>query len=354
MPTPKYKRIIVLQSSNHDSGSGSLRNAVAYSQNESTDSDGADTLLAGYSADNGSSHEKKLKQLRPLGQQLFASQEESGETIPVASDITLNSEPPVFERTITVTNTNDSGSGSLRNAVADSTKVTLKNLIIANGTGESEDVSTKREGQDTLPGGGYSDGNDSVESGGQDTILGGMGEGLDTLLGGYSEASLYFTITTGNDNDPFPSTTTGRTSDRLIGTLGGNDTISYAMVIQETSTLPGGGYSDGNDSVESDGADTILGVSSGVRPIFSNTFITGANGNDSIVTGQDTVFGGGVGDDYFNARFSDSSSPLPFPATNPSPAFTDTIDYELSFKGFPGLSARAVSFSNFSTAKIRE
>jgi len=337
MPTPKSKRIIVLQSSNHDSESGSLRDAVADSQNESTESDGADTLLAGYYADNGSSDGKKLKQLRPLGQQLFSSQEESGETIPVASDIKLTSEPPVFERTITVTNTNDRGPGSLRNAVADSTKVTLKNLIIANGTRESQDGSTEREGQATLPGGGYSDGNDSVESNGADTILRGMGEGPDTLLGGYSEASLYFTITTGNDNDPFRSTT----SDRLIGTLGGNDTISYAMVIQETSTLPGGGYSDGNDSVESDGADTILGVSSGVRPIFSNTFITGANGNDSIVTGQDTVFGGGVGDDYFNARFN-TSSPLPFPATNPSRAFTDTIDYELSFKGFPGLSALTI------------
>ena len=69
--------------------------------------------------------------------------------------------------------------------------------------------------------------------------------------------------------------------------------------------LPGGGYSDGNDSLESDGADTLLGVNSGVRPIFSNT-------------------------------------PVPFPGTNPSPAFTDTIDYELSFQGFPALSALTI------------
>jgi hypothetical protein len=50
MPKPKQKRIIVLQSSKHDSGSGSLRDAIASSQDESTESEGRDSLTGeGYS-----------------------------------------------------------------------------------------------------------------------------------------------------------------------------------------------------------------------------------------------------------------------------------------------------------------
>lgn len=235
MPKPKSKRTVLLQSSNHDSESDSLSDAVAGSQNESTESDGADTLLAGYSADNGSSDGKKLKQLRPLGQQLFSSQEESGETIPVASDITLTSEPPVLAKTITVTNNRDSGGRSLRSAVADSTKVTLKNLIIANGTGGSQEEPT--------------------ESGGNDLT------GED-----YSEASPYDTIPTGNGNDGFRSTL------GIINTGNGDDFLI-------------GGYSE-------------------LRPI------------SEIIT-------------------------LPPERPNPSPAFTHSIDGEISlqFNGFPGLSA---------------
>lgn len=44
MPTPKSKRTYVLQSSNHDSEFDSLRDAVADLQDESAQSDGADTL----------------------------------------------------------------------------------------------------------------------------------------------------------------------------------------------------------------------------------------------------------------------------------------------------------------------
>jgi len=56
MPKPKQKRIIVLQSSNHDSGSGSLRDAIARSQDESTEREAQDTLTGeGYSTGNGSS-----------------------------------------------------------------------------------------------------------------------------------------------------------------------------------------------------------------------------------------------------------------------------------------------------------
>src|SRR4028119_278195 len=56
MPKPKQKRIIVLQSSKHDSGSGSLRDAITRSQDESTESEGWDSLTGeGYSNGNDSS-----------------------------------------------------------------------------------------------------------------------------------------------------------------------------------------------------------------------------------------------------------------------------------------------------------
>ena len=56
MPKPKQKRIIVLQSSKHDSGSGSLRDAIARSQDESTESESRDSLTGeGYSNGNDSS-----------------------------------------------------------------------------------------------------------------------------------------------------------------------------------------------------------------------------------------------------------------------------------------------------------
>ena len=248
MPTPKSKRIIVLQSSNHDSESGSLRDAVADSHNESTDSDGADTLLAGYSADNGSSHEKKLKQLRPLGTQLFSSQEESGETIPVASDITLTSEPPVVGRTITVTNTHDSGAGSFRDAVADSTKVTLKNLIIANGTGGSQEEPT--------------------ESGGNDLT------GED-----YSEASPYDTIPTGNGNDGFRSTlgiiNTGNGHDFLTEFSGVSSVEATLLLLPSLQKVREAAHSSGASS--SDGAwalGSTFELTSGV-PFSSQTETSG-------------------------------------------------------------------------------
>lgn len=223
MPTPKSKRTIVLQSSNHDS----LRDAVTDSQNESTESDGADTLLAGYSADNGSSDERKLKQLRPLGQQLFSSQEESGETIPVVSDITLTNKPPVLKKTITVTNNNDSGPGSLRNAIATA----------------AQEESTE-----------YFNGSNGV--------LTVAGEGPDILTGeDYSEARHNFTISTGNGNDLFRSTSistidTGngddfRSTSRSINTGDGNDTFRSTLRIINT----------GNN------ADSIIGGYSELRPI---------------------------------------------------------------------------------------
>lgn len=98
---------------------------------------------------------------------------------------------PKSKRTYVLQSSNhDSEFDSFRDAVADSTKVTLKNLIIANGTGGSQEEPT--------------------ESGGNDLT------GED-----YSEASPYDTIPTGNGNDGFRSTlgiiNTGNGDDFLIG-----------------------------------------------------------------------------------------------------------------------------------------
>jgi hypothetical protein len=68
MPKPKQKRIIVLQSSNHDSGSGSLRDAMARSQDELTESEGRDSLTGeGYSNGHDSSESGMHNDIRGGG-----------------------------------------------------------------------------------------------------------------------------------------------------------------------------------------------------------------------------------------------------------------------------------------------
>lgn len=140
MPTPKSKRTYVLQSSNHDSGSGSLRDAVADSKNDSSESDGADTLLGNYSEPS-----RETKQFN--------------------------------------------GFPGLSISGHNTSRVIL--------TGE-----------------GYSDGNNSLESGGQDTVFG--GERPDTLTGDYSETSPSVTIIT---LPPQPSYTKPSFTDTLDNEL---------------------------------------------------------------------------------------------------------------------------------------
>ena len=148
MPKPKQKRIIVLQSSNHDSESGSLRDASAHS-----------------------------------------------------TKVTL--------KNLIVTN----GTG-------ESTKVTLKNLIVANDTGESQDGSTESEGQDTLTGEGYSIGNDSSES----------EVGNDILIGDYSKIPPIFeTLTLPPQRPPISSFT---------DTIDGELFSSGASSVDPTLLLP--------------------------------------------------------------------------------------------------------------------
>ncbi|WP_333469604.1 hypothetical protein [Microcoleus sp. herbarium12] len=114
---------------------------------------------------------------------------------------------PKSKRTVLLQSSNhDSEFDSLRDAVADSTKVTLKNLIIANGTGGSQEEPTESRGNDLT---------------GED----------------YSEASPYDTIPTDNGNDGFRSTlgiiNTGNNGDDFL--IGG---YSELRPISEIITLP--------------------------------------------------------------------------------------------------------------------
>jgi hypothetical protein len=128
---------------------------------------------------------------------------------------------PKQKRIIVLQSSNhDSESGSLRDASAHSTNVTLKNLIVANGTGESQDGSTESEGQDTLTGEGYSIGNDSSES----------GVGNDILIGDYSEIPPIFeTLTLPLQRPPISSFT---------DTIDGELFSSGASSVEATLLLP--------------------------------------------------------------------------------------------------------------------
>ena len=196
--------------------------------------------------------------------------------------------------------------------------------------------------------------------------------GMDSITTFRDERIATNFITPDNGDDVFFATT----RDRLIGTLGGNDTISYAMVEGTTrdgliDTLGGNdsfgsdgadtlraSYFGGNDSSESgDSVDTLLGGYSepsrgetefngfpGLSISGNNTSRVTSTGdgysddNNSLESDYRATLYGGPGEDFFNAR-SDTSSPLP--PINQSPAFTDGIEDKPSFRwnGFPGLSA---------------
>jgi hypothetical protein len=86
MPKPKQKRIIVLQSSNHDSGSGSLRDAIATSQDESTESESQDSLT-GEGCSNGNDSSES-----GVGNDILIG--EYSEIPPIFEIITLPPRPP--------------------------------------------------------------------------------------------------------------------------------------------------------------------------------------------------------------------------------------------------------------------
>jgi len=100
MPKPKSKRIIVLQSSNHDSGSASLRDAIARSQDESSESGDQDTLTGeDYSEDNGGITFSRSGEEQDI---LLGGYSEASSVF-VNTSITFSSEPdpsPVFTKNL--------------------------------------------------------------------------------------------------------------------------------------------------------------------------------------------------------------------------------------------------------------
>ncbi|MEG3879038.1 calcium-binding protein [Microcoleus sp. herbarium7] len=206
------------------------------------------------------------------------------------------------------------------------------------------------EGNDSLSGtftqasGG--DGNDTLDAtravfAGTGTALitldGGLG--ADLLIGYTSPANSTFTVTNlmnggeGNDRIIF-----GTQRDRIIGTLDGNDTISYATGVNFTGTavniitdnvgsnfitgsngtdvittgagddlLFGGPANlltprvDGNDTLDAGaGSDTLLGG-------FGNDLLLGGDGNDSLGggPGADTLIGGNGNDSFYYNNFGE-------------------------------------------------
>ena len=170
------------------------------------------------------------------------------------------------------------------------------------------------------------------------TLDGGLGN--DLLIGYTTPTGSTFTITNlmnggeGNDRIIF-----GSQGDRLIGTLDGNDTISYASTVNFTGTvvniitdnlganfITGGNGTDvittgagddilfggptnlfftpgadGNDTLSSgDGNDTLLGG-------FGEDLLIGGDGNDSLGggPGADTLIGGNGNDSFYYQNSSE-------------------------------------------------
>jgi Ca2+-binding RTX toxin-like protein len=172
----------------------------------------------------------------------------------------------------------------------------------------------------------------------------------------------------------------GRTGDRLIGTLGGNDTISYATGVTFTGvTAPtvitdilGSNFitgANGNDSITTGAGDDILfgGPTNLIPPGidgddtldagagndtmlggFGNDYLIGGDGNDSLGggPGADTLIGGSGNDSFYYNNFGEGvtigTGPSGGLGTNPDQIGDFTVGQDkfiFEFKGFSGLSA---------------
>jgi Ca2+-binding RTX toxin-like protein len=184
------------------------------------------------------------------------------------------------------------------------------------------------------------DGNDTIDARAAGTnatritLDGGLGN--DVLWGNSTAGAINF-MNGGEGDDRIIF---GGTGDRLIGTLDGNDTISYASgvnfngftspnVITDTlggnfisgsngtdvittgagddilfggpSILPTGTTSDGDDTLDAGGGnDTLLGG-------FGNDYLIGGDGNDSLGGGPggDTLIGGSGNDSFYYNNFGE-------------------------------------------------
>ncbi|MBD0328436.1 MAG: calcium-binding protein, partial [Pyrinomonadaceae bacterium] len=206
------------------------------------------------------------------------------------------------------------------------------------------------------------------------TLDGGLGS--DLLIGNTSAGVTNF-MNGGEGND---SIVFGTTRDRLIGTFGGNDTISYATGVNFTGlTTPnvitdnlGSNFitgSNGRDSITTGAGDDILfgGPTNLITPGvdgddtldagagndtllggFGNDYLIGGDGNDSLGggPGADTLIGGTGNDSFYYNNFGEGVTV----GTGPDAALGDQPDqigdftlgqdkFIFQFNGFPGLSA---------------
>jgi Ca2+-binding RTX toxin-like protein len=251
----------------------------------------------------------------------------------------------------------------------------------------STDTMIGGEGNDSLSGvftqatGG--DGNDTLNAsfanfGGTTAALitldGGLGN--DQLIGNSSVGVTNFMNGgEGNDNILFATT-----RDRLVGTFGGNDTISYATNVNFANVSAPNVITDilgsnfitggnGNDSITTGAGDDILfgaptnlitprvdgddtlNAGAGNDTLlggFGNDYLIGGDGNDSIGggPGADTLIGGSGNDSFYYNNFGEGVTVGTGPAltlgTLPDQIGDFTVGQDkfiFQFKGFPGLSA---------------
>ena len=248
----------------------------------------------------------------------------------------------------------------------------------------SSDSMVGGEGNDSLSGiftqASGADGNDTLNASfagtsvGLITLDGGLGN--DLLLGNTSAGVTNFMNGgEGNDNILF-----GRTSDRLIGTFDGNDTISYATGVNFSGvTVPnvitdnlGSNFitgGNGRDSITTGAGDDILfggpinlipagidgddtldagGGNDTVLGGFGSDYLIAGDGNDSLGggPGADTLIGGNGNDSFYYNNFGEGVTV----GTGVSVALGSAPDligdftvgqdkFIFEFKGFPGLSA---------------
>jgi len=221
------------------------------------------------------------------------------------------------------------------------------------------------------------DGNDTLNASlagtsvGLITLDGGLGN--DQLIGNSSPGVTNFMNGgEGNDNILFTST-----RDRLIGTVGGNDTISYGSGVNFGSgSAPnvitdnlGSNFISGSNGLDSittgagddilfggpinlftpgaDGDDTLNagGGNDTVLGGFDDDYLIAGDGNDSLGggPGADTLIGGLGNDSFYYNNFGEGVSITSLTVgTDPDQIGDFTVGQDkfiFQFKGFPGLSA---------------
>ncbi|MEG4863454.1 MULTISPECIES: calcium-binding protein [unclassified Microcoleus] len=258
--------------------------------------------------------------------------------------------------TITVFATQDTALGGAGDDIIKSSTATIPGVLSSGGRnlldgGDGNDTIMAAFSTDTMIGGGGNDtlsglfaqafggeGDDTIDASsagnaGRISLDGGLGN--DFLIGN-STSGVTNLMNGGEGNDMIMFGTTG---DKLIGSFGGNDTISYAVGVTFTGItttnvitdnlgsnfitggngndsittgagddiLFGGPTSlvtlrvDGNDTLNSgDGNDTLLGG-------FGDDYLIGGNGNDSLGggPGADTLIGGFGSDSFYYDNFGE-------------------------------------------------